>query len=1023
MKSRILFLLVAIFLFATGMRAATPYAVYCAGDMSFHFLTSDTELTKGATLPSNNQTITSVYTVNLAQGDNDPSWYYKDAKSSISVVFEESFADVQPTSCHSWFYSFSSLTEINGLQYLNTEKVTSMSAMFSGCSKITTIDLSNFDTSNVTDMRSMFSNCKGLTSLELSNFDTSKVTDMSWMFYSCNGLTSLELSNFDTHNVADMSYMFSGSVNLTDIDLSSLDTSNVTDMNSMFLNCSNLTTVDLRKFDTSNVVNMGSMFSNSGLISLDLSNFNTSNVTDMSSMFASCTKLTSLDVTRFDTSKVTNMASMFDSCKGLPSLDVTNYDTSIVTDMSSMFSACNGLTSIDLSNFDTSKVTNMSKMFSSCTKLTSLDVRNFDTSSLTNMEYMFAQCSSLTTLDLSNFDTSNVTYMNYTFYYCNGLTTLDLSSFNTKNLRSMQGTFQNCSSLTTLDLSGFNTPNLTHMGSTFQNCSGLTTLDLSSFNTANVTNMSSTFSGCRGLTTLDLSRFDTANVTNMKQMFANCTNLATIYVSDNFTTDKVTTSTGMFSGCTKLRNFDPNYVDVTKANYGDDGYLTYVEIVIPGKPYAIYCRGDESFHFIFSETEYEVDDILPSNNQKITQVYEVNLDPGDTYPAWHADTYAWHSSTIVFEESFKSVKTKSCFQWFSGFLSLTEIKGWENFNTDAVTNMSYMFSACGMTTCVSSLDLSKLDTSNVTNMRCMFSGSPVSSIDISNFNTSKVTDFHNMFASCDRLRMVDLSNATIPDFSHIEESLPSDALTFVPAGTEVTAGKANIVVGDQCESLVLNNAEYHRQRMLKVPYAFTAQNVFINRQFNENLPYTLYLPFEMKVAEFGSFYTGGVYDATAGEVRFSEISEDHTSPNVPYIFIPKQYYNSGITIDGPVAVSMTPEDTEVDGFNGVYSMRVFDANDAAKKVYYGWNLGWFCYAEDGATVDACRAYYKLPASAAASAPAYLKATFGGEGTTGIDSIDSDSDNASRYDINGRPAGPSHNGIVIEKGRKTLNIAR
>lgn len=49
--------------------------------------------------------------------------------------------------------------------------------------------------------------------------------------------------------------------------------------------------------------------------------------------------------------------------------------------------------------------------------------------------------------------------------------------------------------------------------------------------------------------------------------------------------------------------------------------------------------------------------------------------------------------------------------------------------------------------------------------------------------------------------------------------------------------------------------------------------------------------------------------------------------------------------------------------------------------------------------------------------------FGDECTTGIDSIDSDSDNASRYDINGRPAGPSHNGIVIEKGRKTLNIAR
>ena len=51
-----------------------------------------------------------------------------------------------------------------------TDKVTSMSAMFSGCKLLTKLDLSNFDTSNVKDMGSMFGWCQKLTSLNLSKF-------------------------------------------------------------------------------------------------------------------------------------------------------------------------------------------------------------------------------------------------------------------------------------------------------------------------------------------------------------------------------------------------------------------------------------------------------------------------------------------------------------------------------------------------------------------------------------------------------------------------------------------------------------------------------------------------------------------------------------------------------------------------------------------------------------------------------------------------------------------------------------
>ena len=56
----------------------------------------------------------------------------------------------------------------------------------------------------------MFSDCSSLTSLNLSNFNTNNVNNMSYMFSYCSSLISLNLSNFNTNNVNNMSYMFYG---------------------------------------------------------------------------------------------------------------------------------------------------------------------------------------------------------------------------------------------------------------------------------------------------------------------------------------------------------------------------------------------------------------------------------------------------------------------------------------------------------------------------------------------------------------------------------------------------------------------------------------------------------------------------------------------------------------------------------------------------------------------------------------------------------------------------------------------
>ena len=185
----------------------------------------------------------------------------------VHIVFDKSFSSYTPTSLSEFFCGLTKLETITGLEYLNTAKVTDMSYMFSSCSRLTSLDITNFNTANVTDMSYMFNSCTKLTSLDVTNFNTAKVKNMIRMFSNCQALTSLNVTNFNTEKIPDMSYMFS--------------------------QCKQLT-------------------------SLDVTNFNTVNVTNMSYMFASCRALTTIYVSdKFVTDKVTKGSYMFNSCRNL----------------------------------------------------------------------------------------------------------------------------------------------------------------------------------------------------------------------------------------------------------------------------------------------------------------------------------------------------------------------------------------------------------------------------------------------------------------------------------------------------------------------------------------------------------------------------------------------------------------------------------------------------------------------------------------------------------------------------------
>ena len=557
----------------------------------------------------------------LNEGENTPGWYKPNDDGSNAniikkVIFDASFANARPTSCYKWFCGCQDLTNIEGIEYLNTENVTNMNGMFYACLALTTLDIANFDTKNVTNMSHMFNDCYTLTTLDVSNFDTQNVTNMSGMFWGCAALTTLDLSHFDTQNVTDMNGMFCNCSALTTLDVSNFDTKNVTNMSGMFSGCSALNTLDIANFDTQNVTDMSGMFNGCrALTTLDVSNFDTQNVTNMGYMFCSCYKLTTLDVSNFDTKNVTNMSWMFCFDPALTTIYASDkFVTTACEEDDNMFAECANLMGAvpydenklgkEMANYTTgyftdiaSKIAESYVVFDEATNTLTFkhdtkkpdgafalnegenlpgwykfDDNNhshnaniikkviFDASFAnarpTSCYNWFYGCTDLTTIEgIEYLNTENVTNMSWMFSECSALTTLDVSNFDTKNVMEMSYMFGSCTKLKTLDVSSFNTQNVTDMNWMFSYCSVLTTLDLSNFDTKNVTDMNGMFSNCSALTTLDLSNFETQNVTDMSRMFKDCSAFTTLDVS-NFDTQNVTDMSRMFKGCRALTTLD-----------------------------------------------------------------------------------------------------------------------------------------------------------------------------------------------------------------------------------------------------------------------------------------------------------------------------------------------------------------------------------------------------------------------------------------------------------------------------------
>ena len=342
----------------------------------------------------------------------------------------------------------------------------------------------------------------------------------------------------------------------------------------------------------------------------------------------------------------------------------------------------------------------------------------------------------------------------WVFSYCRNLISLDLTELDVSNVNNMEGMFNYCTDLTSLDLSNWDTSKVTTMGYMFNNCEKLTSLaSIKYWDTSNVTSMDYMFSGCRSLTSLDLSNWDTSNVSEMSFMFSNCQSLTEIRMGGDVS--RIDINHGMFDNIASGGTFYYN------SAYD---YSRIIEL-LPSTWTAVSCElinGD--LIPIIREMYLNVPSTGKINSyEHMFKSFKIN------------DVEYVGTSVSGYYENLPEGKCTAMVEWIDGHNEPFIFSGNTYGNTDLiglnknffknikpVGSLSKMFFRCYDLT---SLDLSKWNTSEVTNMYGMFTGCrSLTSLDLTNWDTSNVTNMSYMFSDCTNLSEIrmggDVSNVT-----------------------------------------------------------------------------------------------------------------------------------------------------------------------------------------------------------------------------------------------------------------------
>lgn len=748
-------------------------------------------------------------------------------------------------------YMFDNCDELIALNTSNwvLGKVQKANAMFQGCDNLETLDTSKWSFStNLTDTGYMFSGCVKLTAVDVKNWIVDNVTRMTCMFNGCKKLTTIAVDDWKTGNVEDMSLMFRMCNKLNALNVSAWNVSKVADMSWMFEDCYSLTTLAVDNWDVRSLKNAAAMFKSCrGLETLNVSKWVTSSleiVTDSQAvndagtsyywdvgMFEECNNLATIDISNWNMSKITNNAHMFYECFALKSLTIPASLTVISPEFAYF---CTDLTTISFKHDSATDIVFPKAGSKSADRFTAAgdygvysdggafyvptyhkttfnfngnyDAETYDWATDKRMQAVpvlavrqswYTQGG--TTVDPSSItsiamvDTYNPSFFLekwdasegekgtiYAYLEDDGLNnnpatyklTIAGNGYgkilaNTDSSRAFYD-FNNATSITGFTSSGsafFDTSNAKIMDRMFSHCEKVTSLDVSKFNTTNATHFYGMFECCYALTSLDVSNFNTAQAIDLGSMFHYCSALPSIDVT-GFDTSKNERFSRMFAYCENLTNVDVTGFDTSNATSLEGMFM--------------YCSKLTELDV----TNFDTANIVDFSNMfdhctNITSLDVTNFDTTNA-TSFNSMFQACEKLTELDVANFDTAMANDFQGMFAHCKGLTNLDV-TTFVTSNATNMSGLFYDC---TNLTDIDVTNFDTSKVKYLSTMFAQcTSLTSIDVTGFDTSAATTIAGMFSGCENLTSVDVTNfntANVTDMAGLFTncySLPSIDVT------------------------------------------------------------------------------------------------------------------------------------------------------------------------------------------------------------------------------------------------------
>ncbi len=410
-----------------------------------------------------------------------------------------------------------SLTSLD-LSGWDVSHVTNFDSMFIDCSDLVELDLTGWDVSSGTNLLKMFEDCSSLESDTFfipNDWDITNAS-ISEMFSGCSSLTSLNLSNWTTMGIDDLERIFYQCIALIDLNIDSWNIESVTNFTNMFYGTILNTTsynailvswgaqtvqesmvVDFRdaKFslnasavthkvltedkswtildgglETSadhfisswDTTKLSTGSSNNNQVQMPLSGSSMLNMYiswgdghyDLISSPTGDNIVHTYDATGTYTITTTEIRNFrFNNAKDKEKIvDISQWGDFSIR-LNAIFYGCSNL---DVSATDTPILDDFahddwSEIFRGCTSLTGLNVTWNMPQNIQSLKAFFRDCTSLTSIDVTDWVASSCIDISYMFFCCNNLANITLTGWNTKYVTDMTCTFQ-LTAITTLDI-------------------------------------------------------------------------------------------------------------------------------------------------------------------------------------------------------------------------------------------------------------------------------------------------------------------------------------------------------------------------------------------------------------------------------------------------------------------------------------------------------------------------------------------------------------------------------------------